>query len=249
MTKQPHAMAISNEDLMGFAYEDDTLSPEEREHLAHCAICQEQLATYTSTNERLRSHLYRSVCPSGVNLNYYCLGVVSAEERTAIAAHALDCVACADDIALIRRQQAAFDPFAPATFSLRRAVRRIFATLVVQQAQPVLRNQPAKGGWPRQYHAEGVDLSLHLSRAGNGDVMLLGIITSSDDAEMVNAFEGMTVELFRSTDAQTEETEPLLTTLVDDVGNILLEPVPAGTYMMLVHLPGCDVVIEGLDIR
>ncbi len=251
MTNQPHAMAISNEDLMSYAYDDDTLSPEEREHLAHCAICQEQLATYTSTNTRLRSNLYRSICPSAVDLNYYCLGVVSPEQRTAIASHALDCPACADDIALIRRQQAAFDPFAPATFSLRRAVRRLFATLVVQQAQPVLRNQPAKGGWPRQYRAESVDLSLHLSRggAGNGDIMLLGIITSSDNTETVNAFEGMTVKLFSSNDEHTEEEEPLLTTLVDDVGNILLEPVPAGTYTMLVHLPGRDVVIEGLDIQ
>lgn len=253
MTNQPHAMAISDEDLMSVAYDDDTLSPEEREHLAHCSICQQQLATYSRTNTRLRSQLYRSICPSAVDLNYYCLGVVSPEQRTAIAAHALDCPACADDIALIRRQQAAFDPFAPATFSLRRAIRRLVATLVVQQAQPVLRNHPNTSGWPRQYRAEAVDLSLHLSRAGNGDIMLLGIITSSDDAETVNIFEGMTIELFRSADVQSaeqiEDSTPFLTTLVDDVGNILLEPVPVDTYLMMVHLPGRDVVIEDLDIH
>ncbi len=249
MTNQSHAMALSNEELMSVAYNEDTLSLEEREHLAQCPICQQQLATYTYTNTRLRTQLYRSVCPSAVDLNYYCLGVVPAEQRTAIAAHALDCPACADDIALIRRQQAAFDPFAPATFSLRSAIRRLVATLVVQQAQPVLREQPSTGSWPRQYRAESIDLSLHLSRTGNGDIMLLGIITSSNDTEMVNAFEGMTVELFRSADGKTEDTTPFLTTLIDDVGNILLEPVPAGTYMMILHLQGRDVVIEDLDIH
>ena len=249
MTNQPHAMAISNEDLMSVAYDDDTLSPEEREHLAQCAVCQQQLATYTNTNTRLRTQLYRSICPSAVDLNYYCLGVVTPEQRTAIASHALDCPACADDIALIRRQQAAFDPFAPATFSLRTAIRRLVATLVVQQAQPVLREHPSSSGWPRQYRAEAIDLSLHLSRDGSGDTMLLGIITSSDDTEMANAFEGMAVELFRSADGRTEDADPFLTTLVDDVGNILLEPIPAGTYMMQVHLPGRDVVIENLDIH
>lgn len=259
MTNQPHAMAISDEDLMSVAYNDDTLSQEEREHLAHCPMCQKELATYTRTNTRLRTQLYRTVCPSAVDLNYYCLGVIPAEQRTAIASHALDCPACTDDIALIRRQQAAFDPFAPATFSLHTAIRRLFATLVVQQAQPVLRDHPSHTGWPRQYRAESIDLSLHLSRAGNGDIMLLGILTSSDDTETVNSFEGMMVELFRSADVQSEgnsdkelQTEgatPVLTTQVDDVGNILLEPVPAGTYTMILHLPGREVIIEELNIR
>lgn len=249
MTNQSHAMALSDEELMSVAYNDDTLSQEEREHLAQCPICQQQLATYTHTNTRLRTQLYRSVCPSAVDLNYYFLGMIPEEQRTAIAAHTLDCPACADDIALIRRQQAAFDPFAPATFSLRTAIHRLVATLVVQQAQPVLREHPSTGGWPRQYRAESIDLSLHLSRASNGDIMLLGIVTSSDDTEMVNAFEGMTVELFHSADGKTEDTTPFLTTQVDDVGNILLEPVLADTYMMLLHLPGRDVVIEDLDIH
>ena len=259
MTNQPHAMALSDEELMSVVYNDDILSREEREHLAQCPICQQEIATYTRTNTRLRTQLYRSVCPSAVDLNYYCLGMIPEEQRTAIATHTLDCLACADDIALTRLQQAAFDPFAPATFSLRTVIRRLVATLVVQQAQPVLRDHPSQTGWPRQYHAESIDLSLHLSRAGNGDIMLLGILTSSDDAENMNAFERMTVELFRSADAQSEgnsgeevqttDATPVLTTQVDDVGNILLEPVPAGTYEMILHLPGRDVVIEELNIH
>jgi hypothetical protein len=45
-----------------------------------------------------------------------------------------------------------------------------------------------------------------------------------------------------------EAPVPFLSTQVDDVGNILLEPVPAGNYFMIVRLPDLEVVIEGLNI-
>jgi anti-sigma factor RsiW len=133
-----------------------------------------------------------------VRLNYYCLGGVPEAERIRIASHLLDCPLCADEVAEIRREQASFDPFPTGGFSLRSAVRRIFATLVVQQAQPVLRDDIPGTGWPRQYRAESVDLSLHLSRASNGETMLLGIITSTDPMETVDTFEGVMVELYRA---------------------------------------------------
>jgi hypothetical protein len=255
MTNQPHTLALSNEELMSVAYNEDTLSQAEREHLAQCSICQQQLAVYTRTNTQLLTKLYRSVCPSAVELNYYCLGMIPAAQKMSVASHILDCPSCADDVTLIRRQQAAFEPFSPATPSFQAAIRRLVATLVVQQAQPVLREHTHDNGWPRQYRAESIDLSLHLSRTSNNDIMLLGIITSSDDTETVNAFEGMVVELFQTPNPhdttqaiQTRDAPPFLTTHIEDVGNILLEPVPAGTYMMVIHLPGRAVIIEDVSI-
>jgi hypothetical protein len=252
MTKQSHALALSNEELMSVAHHEDTLSHKEHEHLAQCSICQQKLTTYTRTNTQLLTKLYRSVCPSAVELNYYCLGMIPAAQIMSIASHILDCPSCADDVTLIRRQQAAFDPFPPATFSLQTAIRRLVATLVVQQAQPVLREHTHDSGWPRQYRAESIELSLHLSRNGNNDIMLLGIITDSDDAKAVNAFEGMVVQLFHAPDPHetTHPTDapPFLTTQIEDVGNILLEPIPAGRYMMVIHLPGREVIIEDVNI-
>src|SRR5947209_4222846 len=198
MTDSLHALAPSNEELMSLAYNEGTLAEEERKHLEQCPICQERLATYTHTNALLRSKLYRSICPSAVRLNYYCLGGVPEAERISIASHLLDCPLCADEVAEIRREQANFDPFPASVFSLRTAVRRIFATLVVQQAQPVLRDDIPGTGCPRQYHAEAVDLSLHLSRASNGETMLLGIITSTDPTQTVDTFEGVMVELYNA---------------------------------------------------
>lgn len=249
-----HTLAPSDEELLSLAYDEGALPEAKKEHLEQCDLCQQRLATYKRTNSRLLSKLYRSACPSAVDLNYYCLGMISQEERVSIASHLLDCPACADDVAEIRRTQAAFEPFPPAA-SLRTAVRRLFATLVVQQAQPVTRDMASSTEWPRQYRAETIDLSLHLARAANGEIMLLGIITSTDAGMTVDAFEGTEVDLYSTpgslaevAQASDEAPTPFLTTEVDDVGNILLEPVPAGNYAMVVRLPDLEVVIEGLNI-
>jgi hypothetical protein len=253
-----HALAPSDEELLSIAYNEATLPEKEREHLEHCSICQQRLASYTRTNALLRTKLYRRLCPSAVQLNYYCLGTMPEEERIATASHLLDCPLCADEVAEIRAFQATFNPFPAVTFSLRAAARHLFATLVVQQAQPVTREIGPSFGWPRQYRAETIDLSLHLSRAANGETMLLGIITSTDPTTTVDAFEGVTVDLYQAPGPLATESEgdqasaqnvtPLLSNQVDDVGNILLEPVPAGNYVMIIHLPGLEVIIEGLNI-
>ncbi len=258
MTHHLHTLAPSNEHLMSLAYDEDILPEEEQEHLEHCSICQQRLADYKDTNALMLSYVYRSLCPSAVNLNYYCLGGLSTEERTSIANHLLDCPLCADEVAEIRREQTSYDLYPIGGFSLRNAVRRIFANLVVQQAQPVLRDDKPGTGWPRQYRAESNDLSLHLSRTDNGEIMLLGIITSSDPAKTLNAFEGMTVDLYTapgpvvegsSEGQQTDRVaSALFSTTIDEVGNIFFESVPSGDYVMILHLPDQEVVIEDLTI-
>src|SRR2546421_3390469 len=254
-----HALAPSNEELMSVAYNEGTLPEEERKHLEQFLICQQRLATYIRINELLRSKLYRSLCPSAVDLNFYCLGGLPEKERISIASHILDCPLCAEEVEEIRREQANFDLYPAAAFSLPAAVRRIFATLVVQQAQPVLRDDLPGTGWPRQYKAGEIDLSLHLSRTSDGETMLLGIITSTNAAETVDAFEGVAVDLYpapgplpRESDGEQRDIEdatPLLSTQVDDIGNIFLEPVLSEDYVMIVHLPDQEVVIEGLSIN
>lgn len=258
MTDHFHALAISDEELMSVAYDEDSLSEEEQAHLAQCSICQQRLASYQRTNATLRSHLFLRLCPSAIDLNYYCLGGLPVEERTHIASHVLDCPLCAAEVAEIRRQQASFEPF-PETEPLPAlSLRRLFATRVFQQVQLTTRDDLAPADWPRQYHADTIDLSLHLSRSPEGDMMLLGIITSTNPAMQVNALEGGNVELYQATgplaaneseQVPQETQESLLSTEIDDVGGILLEPVPVGNYVMIIHLPGEEIVIEGLDIR
>lgn len=254
MINCPDMLAPADEDLLGLVYHEGVLSTQEQRHFDQCSTCQERLASYSGMHDALLVKLLRGLCPSAVQLNYYCLSMVPEEERVRIAMHLLDCPTCADEAAEIRRVQAAFEPFPEARPSLGGAIRRILATLVVQQAKPVLvtRSETLATGWPRQYQAEMLDLSLHLSRQANGETMLLGILTSSDPAATVDTFEGVKAELYIAPGPLNAEADkdalPLLTAQVDEIGNLLLEPVPTGAYTMILRLPGQEIVIEGLNI-
>lgn len=248
------ALAPTNEDLLCLAYDEGPLSAQSLAHFEQCSICQQRLATFIEMNSTLHEKLLYRLCPSGLKLNFYCLGGVSDEERARIAAHILDCPLCAEDVKQIRQLQASFEPFPEAPLSPFPSLRRIFARLVVQQAVPVTRGEATDTSWPRQYRAGQLDLSLHLSRQFDGELMLLGILTSADPAQTVDAFEGIVVLLFERADPsisldELKQKPPLLSTQIDDVGNLLLEPVSAGSYVLLILLPDQEVVVEDLTIK
>ncbi len=241
MTENQHVLALSEESLMSVAYEDEEeiLSESERDHLKQCALCQQQLTLYRRTNALLRAKFYRFQCPSGVELNYYCLGMISDESRKRIDSHILDCPSCVDEVEEIRQSQANFEAFLRDT---------------ADKVPLLLRNEAPKKGWPRQYQAEAIDLSLHLSHTSNGEIMLLGIITSSNTKAKVSDFAGSKVYLYYAPgplavdNQDAENAVPLLSTEVDGGGNLTLEPVPTGSFVMLVRFTGQEVIIGEFTI-
>ncbi len=249
-----HSMAPDDEELLRFALDGEPLREEAREHLAQCETCQQRLAMFKQVNNALTAQLYRSQCPSPEQLSFYCANLLPADDNMHIAAHILDCPLCSAEVAETRRFMAEVEPLPVAEFSPRAVVyniRRIAASLVRQQAQFVLRgaDAPSETGWPRQYRAETIDLSLHLSRTSNGDHLLLGILTSTDNAESVDAFEGAKAELYPSNNVTPETQTPTRITEVDDLGNIVFNAVPTGQYTLLLHLPEREVVIEDITIE
>ncbi|MDQ2903569.1 MAG: hypothetical protein M3Y81_08455 [Chloroflexota bacterium] len=246
-----HPLAPDDEELLRLALDDEALSPEASRHLEQCEICRQRLATYKDTQTFLVSHLYRRQCPAGSQLSYYCAGLLAGDERQRIAAHIRECPLCTQEVAETRRFMKepllASTPVSP--------LRRVAATLVRQQAQLVVRGDTTPAPWPRQYHAEHIDLSLHLSRASNGAYILLGIITSADSTESVDAFAGVQAELYRAPGPSganggedKQAAQPLVCTNIDELGNIVFSAVPAGEYTLLAHLPGYELLIEGLTI-
>ncbi len=251
-----HPLAPDNEELLQLALDGEALSPEAAGHLEECAICRERLASFQKINAELLSRFYRSSCPDGSKLSYYCAGLLPADEQLRIAAHVRDCPLCAEEAAMTRRFLA--EPLLPPQRAP--ALRRVFGTLVRRQAQLVLRGEAEESSWPRQYRAEDIDLSLHLSRSSNGGYILLGIITSIDSQESVDAFEGVEVALYSvskaAEDAEADGALPdslpgtsLACTKVDDLGNIVFSSVPVGKYVMIVHLPDREVVIKDLVVE
>ena len=258
------SIAPNDEELLRFALDGEALSEKAQDHIERCETCKRRLARYRQANTFLLSHLYRSECPTGEELSMYCAGYdfLPEEKRIRIANHILDCPLCTAEAEETRKFLRVQDiPLAAPAFSPRAALRRIFAARVPRpQAQFIVRGEGPEATWPRQYRAESVDLSLHLSRASNGEFMLLGILTSTDPAESVEALQGIAAELYAApgpledssangTSSKKAPVSPLLSTQVDDLGNIVFKPVPVGEYVMIVHLPGRELVVEGLTIE
>ncbi|HJT57527.1 MAG TPA: hypothetical protein VJ761_13585, partial [Ktedonobacteraceae bacterium] len=258
------SIAPNDEELLRFALDGEALSEDAQHHLAQCETCKRRLASYQQANTFLLSHLYRSDCPSATELSMYCAqyDFLPQERRMRIANHILDCPLCAAEAEETRQFLSVQDiPLSAPAFSPRAIVRRIFATRVPRtQTQLVVRGETAQGTWPRQYKAESIDLSLHLSRTSSGECMLLGILTSTNPSEDVEALEGVAAELYiapgpitgASANGTTGKTTPitaLLSTRVDDLGNMVFKPLPVGEYVMVVYLPGRELVVEGLTIE
>jgi hypothetical protein len=248
--------APTDEELLAYALDDEVLSQPARQHLEQCEVCQQKVARYRQTNASLVARLYRTQCPDTTELSFYSLGgeTLSPERRQQIASHLLDCPLCMAEVEETRRFMAEPIEFPVPAFSPRALVRRIFATPVKRQQLLVVRGEEQDTAWPRQYKAEAVDLSLHLSRTGSGEHMLLGILTSSNPAEDVDALEGVLAELYKAplleaANGAMPKTPPFLQTHVDDMGNLVFKPVPTGTYTMIIKLPGREMIIDGLTIE
>ena len=80
-------MAPNDEELLNFALDGEPLPEAKMAHLEQCEICQHRLASYKQVNSHLISQVYRSLCPSGTQLSFYCADLLPAVEKTRTAAH------------------------------------------------------------------------------------------------------------------------------------------------------------------
>ena len=277
MTDCLDPMAPTDEEMIRYALDGEPLSDEAQKHMATCPICKQRVTLYTGANAFLTSNLYRSQCPTPAELANYCapisFNLLSANARMQTGEHIQTCPLCSAEIANLRRDLASTDlfpesePYVRATvqsFSAPATVRRLVATLQKQRPQLVTRsamngadgNTTSDTSWPKHYKADTLDISLHLSRGSNGEIMLLGLFTSTDPHQDIEAYEGCSVDLYTHPVVLAEHArqnghaaKPLLSTHVDDLGNIVFKAVPPGVYTMLVHLPDAELSIEGINIE
>lgn len=257
MANCSHTSAPGDEELVRFAVEEDSLPLEKREHLAQCPICQQRLAEYTRLNNALVERCYRGFCPDGMKLSLYCEDLLSTEERTSIANHVLECQFCATEVAFTRRFIQDSLVTIETGFSPGSAIRRVIGVLTRQQAQVAMHlregDGPSENGWPRQYRADSFDLSLHLSRTNSGQQILLGILTSVNSEKSVDIFQRVVAELYAGPlSANIEQQallEPIQGTQLDDLGNLVFHNVANGKYVLVIHLPDQDIVIEQINIE
>ena len=262
MANCSNSSAPSDEELVRFAVEENSLPLEKREHLEQCPVCQQRLAEYTRLNDVLVERFYRGFCPDGIKLSLYCEDLLSEEERTRIANHVLQCKFCAAEVAATRQFMRDAPTVVETGFSPRSAIRRVVGVMTRQQSYFVTRRidesgvpekAPPENAWPRQYHADTIDLSLHLSRFTSGERILLGMLSSADKKASIDVFEGTVVELHPATLLSSVGQQTLREFIqqekVDDLGHFTFHAIPNGDYTLLIHLPDEVVVIEQINIE
>jgi hypothetical protein len=249
--------APGDEELLRSAEGEELLPEEKRTHLDQCAVCQQRLAEYTRLDEALVGRFYRRFCPSGIQISLYCEGLIPDEALHSIAKHILSCPLCSTEVADTRRFMRNVPAVAETVFSPLGSIRRVIGTLTRQQAQVVMHfregDDTPESAWPRQYRADDIDLSLHLSRTTSGEQILLGILSGVNSAERADIFEGAEAELYAGSalddiKRQTLPT-PIRRTQVDDLGNLIFYNVPYGKYTLVIHLPDHEVTIEQVNIE
>ena len=258
MDECTNSMAPSAEELLKLVLDKEPLKPKSQEHLEQCFTCKQLLIVYTRTPDQLLSKLYRNACPSVTQLNLYCAGMLSAHEGHNITYHIAECPLCTSEVVTIRQFLADFEPFPMLEEKMaapRRIVEQIIAAFVPWKPQLVTRGTTPDGPWPRQYRAGELNISLHLSRGSSGETILLGLFTSDGLDETIEEQEGMLVDLYSAQgfpiaqNVNSSTPIPLMTAKIDDLGHVVFKSVPFGEYLMVVHLPEKEVVIEGLMIE
>jgi hypothetical protein len=254
-------MAPTAEELLRLALDEEPLQEGQRAHLDSCALCQRRLIAYKQANRQILFKLYRSECPTTMQLNLYCANMLSSDEGIGITYHIADCPLCTHEIVTIRQVLADFEPFpfSALTAAPQRFVERIVAAFVPWKPQLVTRGTVADAPWPRQYRAREINISLHLSRGSGGEVILLGLFTSDNPDNALEEQEGIPVALYDAADFistesttgswATDQRDPVMLSNIDDLGNVVFKAVPIGAYVMVVRLPESEVVIEGLNIE
>lgn len=77
---------------------DREITEAAKDHFARCGLCRKRLATYHKVNGSLLAALYRSECPSSMQLSAYCTYRLSEMERLAVEAHLQSCPLCTREV-------------------------------------------------------------------------------------------------------------------------------------------------------
>jgi glutaredoxin len=220
------------EDKQLMAYLDDADgNPETARHLAGCPYCKERADALDRFQKHLTTRLYRSTCPSSLELGEFHVRMLPAPQRLVIASHLRECPHCQQEVTLL-------DGFmrepAPQT-SILEAVKVLMARLVSGGALPgtALRGEAKTSP---VFEADGTVISLNVQPGPNDEISILGQMAADDQD--------------RWTGASVELKQPYLAALhttIDDLGAFTFDSVDPGSVQITITSPD-GMVIQTEDI-
>jgi hypothetical protein len=201
-------------------------------HIKQCPYCAERSRQFNLLQQRMKARLYRSTCPSSMELGEYHLGLLPAPQKLVIAEHVRGCPHCRREIA----ELAEFLVEPDVQSDLFITARVLFARLLDSGATPAFGALRGESKGPLMFEADGVVITLDVQPGSNSHVSILGQLAADDQDE----WTGAKVEL-RQADL------PPLTTSLDDLGAFRFEAVrPMATKFIITS--NLNVVIETPEI-
>ncbi len=97
-----HLSPGGEEALLSYALDGKKLSPEEKNHLESCSLCQQKVHHYQRTADILVHHLYRYQCPDADDLSLYSADLFSGVKKRYVELHIAKCPLCAEEVELSR---------------------------------------------------------------------------------------------------------------------------------------------------
>jgi hypothetical protein len=231
--------AVTRNDLM--AYVDGDVSSEVAGHIQSCSACRAEAHTLARSQQTLRAALDRFECPAPHTLGEYALSVLAPPEQRLVAAHIADCPRCSEEIQTLRSFLSAEPVQSPGVVE---RLRQVLATLVT----PV--------GVSAFAGLRGRDDALTEARIYRADALTFALVVQPDDPQdgiQRWALDGL---ITREDAGATRVAETRLVAAngtvraarADELGNLVYEALPSGTYRLELDLPEQTVVIEELWI-
>jgi hypothetical protein len=225
------------DDARLLAYLDGEPDPTLQAQVDTCPDCRSRLTQLAREQGSLIDGLRWAACPPGLALGEYVLGLLSPEQRQAIAAHIVDCHRCTDAVAQTRAflNAEVVEGVAPAVGVVER-VRVLVAELFAPGPVLGLAGLRGAGDDTLTYKADDVQISLDIAAdlGRPGKRSLVGLVVSPAQSELE-------VELWRG------DMLAAMTT-VDDAGNFSLDGLTPGRYSLALTSKDLEVHVKALDV-
>jgi len=217
------------------AYLDDPDANQDvARHLKQCPYCSEKAKNLESFQKRLTKQLYRSSCPSPMELGEYHLRKLPDPRRLVIAQHLQICPYCVQEVSELEE----FLGDLPPQPSLLEPIKVFFAHLVSGGAQMALRGEASTS---RVFMVNDIVISLDVQSGSDGEISIQGSVGALDE-ENQKQWTGARVELKQTYLA------PLLS-YVDEYGGFSFSEVfPSLTQVTILSPTGIAVQTEQVDL-
>lgn len=232
------------DDGMLLTYLDGEAAQEVATHLEQCPHCRERAHRLGRLQERMRVEMYRIACPTPLELGEYHLGVLADAQAMMVARHLDDCPHCSREVSQLKTYLG--DLSGDLEFSPAERIRVLMAKLVragertdppgLPAMAPAFAGLRGEQDGPRLYQAGEAQVAIEIQDdAVRGDrKTLLGLVTGIDASDLV-------AHLWMASERVGEVP-------VDELGNLVIPGLVAGSYELILSGPEVEIHIRDLDV-